>query len=964
MTSLAVALVGLSLSPAAAQAGKQDPPKEAPKQEAPKTDAPKTDAPKAAEPPKVEAPKPDPKIAEYEKAIKDLVKVEGPFTFYQRKKDILLELPESRLGQLFYLQAALNTGIGSGAQAGFPVGMFNVDVFRFDRKDDRVWLVKPRTNFRWNDTTELKVSAERSFPEAYLADYRIEQSHPEKKLLLINIGALFQGELFKLSDLINQGGGGSYTLDREKTGVDRIKGFPENSVLRMAMYYDRQRGASNPLADLIAQLMGGGGNGLEDSRSLPIKVTYNMWYRKPSDYQPRLSDPRIGYFTQDYFDLDRYYEIDRNVRMINRFNLKKKDPKAALSEPVQPIVWYIDSSVPEKYRDAARAGILSWNKAFEAIGYKNAVVVKDAPNDPDWDHADGRFNVYRWVTSPALDGAIALFRTDPFTGEILNASVNVDATFVYGAELDYDRLTSADPAYTARAARSVLLRRAPDDHDDHAGHSHASPASIGTGEQRLDFFTNPGEMTRREALVAFKSQGWQEIGCSYASDMAQVMARAAASLEARGLGIKKDDLIRQCITEVTAHELGHCMGLRHNFVASTYLSLAELSNPAIVNRDGITASVMEYNDVNVAAMLKGNGQFFSGVVGPYDVHAIKYGYMETPATKPADERPFLNQVARLSGVRGLEFMTDEDADQWNPYVVRFDGGRDTLNYIGASIDLLTRVRKGAIARQKFGESTWRRNRTVLSSFRQLFAQGQSAAMFIGGLRANRTFYGDIDAKPNLVPVPDAEQRQAMHLIAQRVLSVNAVDVPDSVLQNMAGNFEPGNGTSTVPLRSTLANGQISLVASLLNADKIEFITENAFKRREVAGSYTLAEHYGLVVGRAFEEIGTPKPITSVRRDVHRFALQALLDQAGAPAGMINEDARAIANDVVRRLDVRIAKALRQPSPNALTTAHLKDMHENIGRFLNRSRVDGDFGGGGGGGGFDLSSLFGRTPRGK
>ena len=111
------------------------------------------------------------------------------------------------------------------------------------------------------------------------------------------------------------------------------------------------------------------------------------------------------------------------VRYVFRWDLRKADPNAALSPPKEPIVFWIDNAVPLEYRPAVREGLLMWNKAFERIGIKDAIVVKQMPDDADWDHADMRYNVIRWTTSPGYGYAVALFRANPLTGQILNAGI-------------------------------------------------------------------------------------------------------------------------------------------------------------------------------------------------------------------------------------------------------------------------------------------------------------------------------------------------------------------------------------------------------------------------------------------------------------------------------------------------------------------------------------------------------------
>lgn len=905
------ALVALAL-PSHAIAQKQaDPPKEGQKQAQPE----KTEAQKAAE---KEAEEQKKKGEEYEKAVKDLDKIEGAFTFYLRKRDVLLELPEDQLGKLFLIQAAFGTGSSTnGTQAGDPIGDTAIDTFRFERHDDQVWLVRPNLAYRWNPDDPLGLASSRSFPEAILAGFRIEQQHPAKKLVLVNATQLFYGDVFRLNETINMGIGGQYMLDREKCEPASVKGFEKNSVVRMNLHFVSPRGAErNPLLALLGL---SGADQLADSRSLPVSVTYNLWYRETSDYRPRLADPRVGYFTEDFYALDRFLDVDRTQRYIMRFNLKKKHPEAALSEPVHPIVWTIDPSVPEEYREACRDGILRWNKAFEKIGYKDAIVVQDAPkDDADWDHADGRYNVFRWTMSPDAGYAISLVRTDPFTGEILNASITFDANMLQFAQQEHQRL--AVPASTAISRASQVLVRDPQ-------RTESVDATLWTPED---------ERARSEALAKLSQLGWRRLECRFADGLRDSAGFAwNALLPLPGLAISKEEYAKEFIRDVVSHEMGHCLGLRHNFEGSTGLSTGQLADDDLTNTEGVSASVMDYVPVNVMAVLKGRGNFFSPTIGKYDEWAIEYGYADIKAYSPEGERYGLERIASQSGKPGLGFMTDENADSWNPYVVRFDNAADPLNYSERQIEAARRIRQYAIDKLPLADEGYaRRTNMILQSIVATFREGRYASRFIGGIVADRSHRS---GKGTLAPVDPALQRQATRLLARECLGAHTFDLPDSVRNNLAidNNLEEAQDW-TAPLRQLVGRQQMMLYAGAMSADTIDRISENQIKWGAKPGAYTLEEHVGTLLAAAFDEIGKNENVAPTRRDLQRFALNALIVQASAGAGAINEDMRMLASDALRRLSARFGKQLADASKlDAMTRLHLRDSKETIDRFLER-----------------------------
>lgn len=860
----------------------------------------------------------DPKTVDYERAIKDLKRIDGPFPLYLRRKEILLELSEDQLGKLFLLEATLATGAsGMGLQAGDPIN--DIDVFRWQKQDDTVVLVRPNTKFRWNPNDPLAVASERGFMEAYLTSFRIEQTDPEKKLMLVNITQLFTGDLFKLSDTINMTLGGQYMLDREKTSVDHAKGFKDNTVVSMAMHFTSSHGADGNA--LMAALGLGGTDQLEDSRSLPLKVSYNLAYRKDDGYVPRLADPRVGYFTTDFFSVGKFMNEDRTERFIQRWNLVKKDPNAALSEPVKPIVWTLDPSIPKKFRPAVRAGILRWNKAFEAIGFKNAVQVQEVPeDDKDYDHADARYNVIRFTMSPDSTYAVAYFRTDPLSGEILNAAVTFDANWLKAGSDEYASL--AIPAVQARQRAVEATLRNP---------NRKVPA-----DQYI--WDGPAPEVKNALVSNMAKAGWAKFACRMDGDAYREASFGYNAILAMGMPQQsRDEYIAQLVEENVTHEVGHCMGLTHNFGASTMLSTAQLGDKQLTAQCGLSASIMDYNPANAMAILNGGGYYYTPVIGSYDMWAIKYGYSPIKRTEPSDERYALSRIASQSGDAGHYYQSDENTNTWNPYVVQYDFAKDPLAYSAKAIAVAKKTEKYAITQlPKPGENYGHRTALILGSMARIFREGRMSARFVGGMDGNRNYAGDKNQRATLKPVDPAVQRQAMQLIAKNCLSESSFNLPADVLNNLS--MDPNDaaaGRWTAPMRDFVSIQQFSLLASLMSSDTTDRIVENNFK---MAGKgYGIDEHFSSILGAVFSEVGANENISALRRDLQRGAITILVTQAGAPSNGVSEDVRMLASDSLRRLSARFgAQSAKSGKLDSMTRLHLRDTKATIDRFLARS----------------------------
>jgi hypothetical protein len=293
-------------------------------------------------------------------------------------------------------------------------------------------------------------------------------------------------------------------------------------------------------------------NTLPDPRSMFLGVHYSLAALPAQPMAPRRADPRIGYFTTTVLDFGDDTMRTPNRHYVRRWRLEKKDPSAVISEPVKPITFWLDRDVPLKYRDSITRGVLAWNASFERVGFKNALVVQQQPEDASFDTLDLRVASIRWMTNadPAF-GAIGPSHIDPRTGEILDADIGIES------------LASRNQ----RHARSQIL----------AGRPMADAVALLQSD-------DPAR------LAELMQHGEDALQCQHGALAAEQLGYALDVLEARGDldpdSPEAEAFVQAYLFDVTMHEVGNTLGLRHNFRSSRIYSDRQLSDPEFTRDHG------------------------------------------------------------------------------------------------------------------------------------------------------------------------------------------------------------------------------------------------------------------------------------------------------------------------------------------------------------------------------------------
>ena len=402
----------------------------------------------------------------FAEVIKDAKESTGLFRIWQKDDKVWIEIAPAQFGELYFFQANLAQGIGEnkifgGMMAGSPFGPEQVVAFR--KIGNSVHLLAKNVKYTARPGSPEARAVAHAFSDSLLASAPVvSQPHPDRKSVLIEANALLFADIPGANAVLERTYRQSYAFDARNTAFGKVRAATDVVTFAVSAHYALARvsvppanppaGAPPPTAPPST---------LPDIRSMFLGFHYSLAKLPDEPMPPRMADDRVGYFWTDRFDFSTDLPRLPIVRYVNRWRLEKKDASAPLSEPKQPIVFWLERTLPEAYRAPIREGILEWNKAFERIGFKDAIRVEVEPDDADWDVSDVRRASVRWMTvaRSALRGDRSLEPVDPRTGEILDADIGFDANSVRSVRALRIEQLPANPAPAHLAGRPVLHLR-------------------------------------------------------------------------------------------------------------------------------------------------------------------------------------------------------------------------------------------------------------------------------------------------------------------------------------------------------------------------------------------------------------------------------------------------------------------------------------------------------------------------
>ncbi len=731
-----------------------------------------------------------------------------------------MEVP--RTGEEFLYVHSLASGVGSNDIGLDRNQLGGTQVVRFERHGRKLFLVEPNYEYRAvsNNPAERR-AVEDAFAESVLWGFTIEAQTDGR--YLVDATDFVIRDVHGVANTLRRTGQGTYHLDKSRSSVytAHTRAFPRNSEVEVILTF-----TGDPSGRYIRTVT-------PDPEAVTVRERHSFVASPPPGYKPRQADPRAGYFAVSWEDYAAPLGEPMTRRYISRHRLEKQDPSAAMSDPVEPIVYYLDPGVPEPVRSALLEGASWWNQAFEAAGYRNAFQVRVLPDTAD--PLDVRYNVINWVHRSTRGWSYGSSVTDPRTGEIIKGHV-----------------------------------------------------LLGSLRVRQDYLL-------AEGLLSPYSNG------------------DSVPPEMREMALAR-------IRQLAAHEVGHTLGLAHNYIASAENRSSVMDYPAPLVRLADDGSI----DLSDA---------YDTGIGDWDKVSITYGYADFQ--DGTDEHAALTRIIDQARDRGLIFLTDQDArpaGSAHPQTHLWDNGENAA----AELNRMMRVR--GVALDRFGENAIRQGMPLATMEEALVPlyfhhryQIEATAPALGGLYYTYALRGD--GQVPLRRVPAAEQNAALDALLA-TLDPAALTLPRSVINQIpprpAGYpahrelFGRYTGITFDPIAPASVAARMT-VSQILNPERAARLVEQGALAPELPDLMTVLDR---LEAATFGAAPDDPYQAAVKRVVETVVADQLMElAANAPMPQV----RAIATDRLHRLHDRLVAR----RGNGTARAHAAYLAAEIQRFLDR-----------------------------